>query len=30
MSAQRQGDWATYGSKIDELGKLLKQMSINP
>jgi len=26
MTAQRSGDWATYGKEIEELGKVLRQM----
>ena len=28
MTAQRAGDWATYGREIEELGKVLKQLRI--
>lgn len=27
IKAQREGDWATYGQKITELGNLLKKLS---
>jgi len=27
--AQRAGDWATYGSKISELGRVLERLSAN-
>jgi uncharacterized membrane protein (UPF0182 family) len=26
IAAQRQGDWATYGREIDQLGAILKQL----
>jgi hypothetical protein len=28
MTAQRAGDWATYGREIEELGKVLKQLRV--
>ena len=30
INAQRKGDWATYGSKITELGKILEQLASTP
>ncbi|HKW47519.1 MAG TPA: UPF0182 family protein, partial [Gemmatimonadaceae bacterium] len=29
MTAQRAGDWATYGREIEELGKVLKQLRVS-
>jgi uncharacterized membrane protein (UPF0182 family) len=28
ITAQRAGDWATYGREIEELGKVLKQLRV--
>ena len=30
VAAQRKGDWATYGTKITELGKVLEQLASRP
>jgi uncharacterized membrane protein (UPF0182 family) len=27
IAAQRKGDWATYGSKVEELGKVLSRLA---